>query len=38
MVCNLGKIRDSVWVCSVGKIGKRVFFKEDLEGRVCFLE
>lgn len=29
-VCNLGKIRDSVWVCSVGKIGKRVFFKEDL--------
>lgn len=35
MVCNLGKIRDSVWVCSVGK---RVYFKEDLEGRVCFLE
>lgn len=30
MVCNLGKIRDSVWVCSVGKIWKRVFFKEDL--------
>lgn len=25
MVCNLGKIRDSVW-----KIWKRVFFKEDL--------
>lgn len=30
MVCNLGKIRDSVWVCSVGKIRKRVFIKEDL--------
>lgn len=27
MVCNLGKIRDSVWVCSVGKTGMRVFFK-----------
>lgn len=27
MVCNLGKIRDSVLVCSVGKIGKRVFIK-----------
>lgn len=28
MVCNLGKIRDSVWVCSVGKIGKRVFLRK----------
>lgn len=28
MVCNLGKIRDSVWVCSVGKIGKGCFLRK----------